>query len=123
MKIYKILTMLMAATALLLTSAIPANAGRRQVIVSEGAGRLIIWRSPALGRNVIVGLSVDGRHVADLTYGRHYDEPISSGPHTITAQPYPRVYAGSAYRLEINVRPGQLYNFTAKGGATQLVLK
>ena len=100
-----------------------AEAGRAQSVQPQGGGRLVIWRSPGLGRNIIVGLMIDGRHVADLTYGRHYDEPISPGRHVIAAQAFPRVYGQNPYTVEINVRSGELYNFTAKGGVLQLVLK
>ena len=123
MKKYKPLLIFLTASAVLLSSWATAQAGRVQSIQPEGGGRLVIWRSPGLGRNVIVGLTVDGRHVADLTYGRHYDEPISPGRHVIGAKAFPAVYQRPPYTIEINVRPGELYNFTAKGGVSQLVLK
>jgi hypothetical protein len=123
MKTYKTLIVFLAAAAVVLTSITTADAQRTRTVVSEGAGRLVVWRSPGLGRNVIVGVMVDGRHVADLTYGNHYDKPVSAGRHVVAVQAFPRAYPLPPYSVEINVRPGQLYNFTAKGGVQQLVLK
>jgi len=113
MKKYKALRVFVAAGLVRLTSMATARAD----------GRLVIWRSPGLGRNVVVGVIIDGRHTADLTYGRHYDQPISNGRHVVAVQAYPRAYPLPPYSLQLNVRPGQLYNFTAKGGVQQLVLK
>ena len=123
MKKSKALLVLMTAVAILISAVATTQAGRVQSVREQGAGRLVIWRSPGLGRNVIVGVVIDGRHVADLTYGRHYDEPISSGRHVVAAQAFPRAYPLPPYTVEINVRPGELYNFTAKGGVQQLILK
>ena len=123
MKKYKALLVFVTASAVLLTSMAMAEAGRVQSVQSQAGGRLVIWRSPGLGRNVIVGLTIDGRHAADLTYGNHYDQPISPGRHVIAAQAFPRAYPLLPYTVEIDVRPGELYNFTAKGGVQQLVLK
>ena len=113
MKKSKALLILMIAGAVLLTSMATAQAD----------GRLVVWRSPGLGRNVVVGLTIDGRQAADLTYGRHYDQPISPGRHVIAVQAFPRAYPMPPFRVEINVRSGELYNFTAKGGVQQLILK
>ena len=123
MKKHKALIVLVTAGAVLLTSILTAEAGRVRTVQSGAGGRLVVWRSPGLGRNVVVGVLVDGRHVADLTYGRHYDEPISPGRHVIGAQAFPRAYPLPPYTVAINVRSGELYNFTAKGGVQQLVLK
>ena len=122
MKKYKALALLITAAAVLFTFTTTSEARRYQVD-PQGGGRLVIWRSPDMGRNVVIGVLVDGRHVADLTYGRNYDQPISPGRHVVAVQAFPRVYAHAAYSIAINVRPGELYNYTAKGGATQLVLK
>ena len=114
--------LIMAAMAVLFTFTTTTEARRYQLQPQTG-GRLVVWRSPGLGRNVIVGLTVDGRHVADLTYGNHYDAILPPGRHIVGAQAFPRAYPLPPYTVEINVRPGQLYNFTAKGGVQQLVLK
>jgi hypothetical protein len=101
-----------------------ANAQHHRRFVEHGgaAGRLIIWRVATLGNDLVVGVRIDGQPVADLTYGKHLDIPVSPGPHTLVVQPYPRVYSDAAVRLTLNVRPGELYNFTAKGGVRQLIL-
>jgi len=85
--------------------------------------RLIIWRVPGLGNDLVVGVDIDGRHAADLTYGTHLDKILSPGRHVISVQPYPRIYSYGGATVVINVRPGELYNFTAKGSVSQLFLK
>ena len=86
-------------------------------------GRLIIWRVPGLGNDLVVGVNIDGRHAADLTYGAHLDTILSPGRHVISVQPYPRIYSYGGATVVIDVRPGELYNFTAKGSVSQLHLK
>ena len=90
---------------------------------SHVGGRLLIWRVPGLGNDLVVGVDIDGRHIADLTYGAHLDIILPPGRHLVSVQPYPRVYSYAGATVVINVRPGELYNFTAKGGVQQLILK
>jgi hypothetical protein len=93
--------------------------GRREYGVG---GRLVIWRVPGLGNDLVVAVSIDGQRVADLTYGRHLDTTVAPGQHVITVEAYPRPFDHRTYSTAINVRPGELYNFTAKGGTENLHL-
>jgi hypothetical protein len=116
---------LLVAVSVFVVSPTTSDAQRAHRSVATGGddGRLIIWRIATLGNDLVVGVSIDGRHVADLTYGKHFDAPISPGRHTVTILAYPRIISASGDSAVINVRPGELYNFTAKGSVTQLVLK
>jgi hypothetical protein len=116
-----VLLLLLAICVFPITS--PGQHVRRSASTDGGDGRLVIWRVATLGNDMVVGVSIDGRHVADLTYGKHFDAAISAGRHTVTIQAYPRIISASGDSVMINVRPGELYNFTAKGGVTQLILK
>jgi hypothetical protein len=113
----------LAALALLTFPSAAHAQHRRNTNYGGGEGRLVIWRIPGLGNDLIVGVKIDGRHVTDLTYGKHLDMPLSAGSHTVAVQPYPRVYSDSGDAVTINVRPGELYNFTAKGSVRQLLLR
>jgi hypothetical protein len=90
---------------------------------AQSGGRLIVWRIPGLGNDLIVRLKIDGRTAADITYGNHFDAILPPGRHVLAVEAFPRPYRYAPYTVTINVRPGELYNFTAKGGTNQLVLK
>jgi hypothetical protein len=108
-------TFLFLVLAAVTLSAVPAAR-------AQSGGRLVIWRVPGLGDDLFVGVTVDGRHAADLPYGHHVDTVLPPGRHIIKVQPYPKIFAGAAAAVVVNVRPGELYNFTVKGSARQLFL-
>ena len=112
-----------AVATVFLTATATSNAGRAAAPASQGGGRLVVWRSPGLGNDLIVGLTIDGRRAMDITYGAHYDAMIPTGRHVIGVKAFPQPHPQPPFTVEINVKPGQLYNFTAKGGTSQLVLK
>jgi hypothetical protein len=122
--VHTILFLLLAAFACL---GLPLEAQgqhvRRSTLAAAGGGRLVIWRVATLGNDLIVEVKIDGRHVTDLTYGKHLDTALSPGRHTVTVKAFPRVHLASIDSVVIDVRPGELYNFTAKGSVTQLYLK
>jgi hypothetical protein len=89
---------------------------------SQHGGRLVIWRVATLGNDLFVGVTIDGRHAADLPYGHHFDTVLPPGHHVISVEPYPQIFGGAGATVMINVRPGQLYNFTTKGSVLQLFL-
>ena len=121
MKPFKSFMVVVAAVAtVFLTATATSNAGRA---AAQGGGRLVVWRSPGLGNDLIVGLTIDGRRAMDITYGAHYDAMIPAGRHVIGVKAFPQPHPQPSFTVEINVKPGQLYNFTAKGGTSQLVLK
>jgi hypothetical protein len=82
-------------------------------------GRLFIQRSPVLGRNVSITLTIDGKPAGTLTWGRTYDRYIRPGRHTLTASPN---RSRGAWQGTLNVRPGETYSYTASFNVTKLVL-
>jgi|tagenome__1003787_1003787.scaffolds.fasta_scaffold20987901_4 hypothetical protein len=110
-------------TALVLAGATFSYAGRTRSVDVVGTGRVIVWRSPGIGNDLIVRVLIDGRKAADVTYGGHFETNISAGRHVIGVQAFPRPFPREPWNVEINVRPGELFNFTAKGSITQLILK
>ncbi len=89
---------------------------------TQAAGRLIIARSANMGL-AVVGVAIDGKQTAVISYGRTYDAPLGAGPHTITVLPVPNRENAPAHHTEVNVRPGQTYKFTAKRSDTAVVLR
>src|SRR4029077_4574274 len=95
----------------------PAGASQAQ-----HGGRLVIWRVATLGYDLFLSVSIDGRHAADLPYGHHFDTVLPPGRHVIFVEPYPKVFPDPGVSVVINVRPGDLFNFTTKGSVRQLYL-
>ena len=101
-----------------------SGAAPRSSVRSEANGRLIIWRAPNFGINVI-NLYLDGRHLASFGYGRHYDGVLPAGDYlvTMTDAASERRYPFSQQR--IRVVPGRTNAFTAfwTDGGERIVLK
>jgi hypothetical protein len=85
---------------------------------AEG-GRLLITRSPTLGRNVTITLRIDGQLAGSLGWGRSYDRSITPGRHILTAS---ATRTGSAWQATLDVRPGQTYSYSAAYSVDRLVL-
>jgi len=76
-------------------------------------GRLVILRAPNFGWNVAVHVQIDGRDATNIVQARRYDRPIPAGPHVISVEPIPYSYSGQRTSVQLNVKPGQTYVFTA----------
>lgn len=85
---------------------------------TEG-GRLLITRSPTMGRNLTVNLKIDGQPAGSLTWGRTYDRYITPGRHTLIAAPS---RTGRAWQGTLDVRPGQTYSYSAAYSVDRVVL-
>ena len=85
---------------------------------AEG-GRLLITRSPTLGRNVTVSLAIDGKPAGLISWRRTYDKPITPGRHTLTASAN---RTSSVWQTTLEVRPGQTYSYSAAFHVDKLVL-
>ena len=69
-----------------------------------------------------MGLKIDGKEAAQITYNRRYDAPLAAGSHTLTV--YPVVSRGAKpTEIRVNVEPGRTYTFTAARQDIQLVLQ
>jgi len=93
-------------------------AGGNQVSAADN-GRLVIRRSPVLGHNVRIDLTIDGKSAGTLGRGRTYDMAITPGRHTLTASPS---RSGEAWHGTLEVRPGETYTYTASFNVDKLVL-
>jgi hypothetical protein len=82
-------------------------------------GRLLIRRSPVLGHNVRITLTIDGHLAGTLVRGHTFDRYITPGRHILTATPS-RV--GDRWQGTLDVRPGKTYSYTASFNVDRLVL-
>jgi hypothetical protein len=83
---------------------------------STDSGRLIVQRSPTLGSNVFLRLSIDGE-VHNIAAGSRYDEPISAGHHVLIVDTPTNEHQPTS--IPLTVDPGQTYAFTATRGSDQ----
>ena len=86
------------------------------------AVRLVIVRSATLGPT-IVGLKIDGKEAAQITYNRRYDAPLAAGSHTLTVYPVVSLKGAKPTETRVNVEPGKTYKFTAARQDIQLILQ
>ena len=83
---------------------------------STGSGRLVVQRSPTVGNNVFLRLSVDGE-VHNIGPGSLYDQPIPAGQHVLTLDTSSNQHQPTS--MSLTVEPGQTYAFTATRGSDQ----
>ena len=96
-----------------------AESGAIFAKTSAEGGRLLITRSPTIGRNVTIILSIDGQPAGSLTWGRTYDKYITPGSHILIASPS---RTGRAWQGTLDVRPGQTYSYSAAFAVDKVVL-
>ncbi len=89
---------------------------------SEG-GVLVIRRTPNLGNEVFVSVGIDGRRVASIGYGHTFETVLSPGRHVLAVLATPRPNYRDWWTIELDVRPGRTYSFTAVPFASQLILR
>lgn len=82
-------------------------------------GRLIIKRSPVLGDDVSIVITIDGKLAGSLVRSRTYDGQIAPGRHVIGASPNKNA---SDWQGSLDVAPGQTYTFVASYNVNRLVL-
>ncbi len=86
-----------------------SNAGQ----ASHPPGRVVVKRVPQFGWNLAFNLQIDGRPVATIGPGRHYDGWLPAGHHVLTVST--ASYAGlpEPTSITVNVEPGRTHVFTA----------
>lgn len=81
-------------------------------------GRLVINRSPVLGSNVTISLTIDGKVAGTLVWHRTYDRYITPGRHILIASPT----NGGEWRGILEVRRGETYSYSASYNVYKIVL-
>jgi hypothetical protein len=78
----------------------------------------VIRRSPLLGDNVSIAISIDGKPAGSMR-GRTYDRYIAPGRHTLTASPD---RAGGKWEGTLEVKVGETYSYSASSNNDKVVL-
>ena len=88
-----------------------------------GTARIIVYRIPNIGKNVIAQLYVDDVVVGAIGYGQTYEGVLTSGQHVLSALATPRPKWRDRPPTIVDVRAGGTYRFTAIGnGSGNLIL-
>jgi hypothetical protein len=98
--------LLVAAGFSICISSQPAQASEPQT------GRLVVQRSPTFGSRTYLQLWIDDKKVANIGPGHRYDESIPAGHHVLAVNYTPRT-RHQPTSMQLTVRPGEIYAFTA----------
>lgn len=90
---------------------------------AQPGGRLIVLRAANFGWNIALHLQIDGRTVANVVQGRRYDHFLLAGRHVLTVSAVPNYYFYDPTSVDINVRPGRMYVFSAMWDSDRVVLR
>ena len=114
---------LIATLALAIFIGSEASSTARPASSSDAdSGRLVIRRVANIGTVAVVNVSVDGKRVGSIARGQIFNEPLSAGPHVITATLTSSNTEVPPTKKSITVEKGKTYTFTAswKAGALSL---
>jgi hypothetical protein len=90
---------------------------------SPPLGRVVVKRVPQFGWNLAFHLQIDGRSVATIGPGHHYDGWLPAGRHLLTV--HTASYAGlpQPTSITVSVEPGWTYVFTAMWDSNLIFLR
>ena len=91
-------------------------------VASAQSGRLVIRRVANIGTSLVLNVSVDGRHVAEVSEGQTYRGSLSAGPHVVSVILEPNAMNLAPTQKRITVQKGQTYTFTATWDGNVLAL-
>src|SRR5215470_4737029 len=80
-----------------------------------GTARFMVYRTPTVGKFVIVQIYVDDKMVGSIGYGDTYDGVLKPGHHVLSVLATPRPKWGERPPTNVDVQSGQTYKFTATG--------
>ena len=97
------------------------STGSRVIFATTAAdgGRLLIKRSPALGDNVAVSVTIDGKPAGTVRRGHTYERHLPTGRHELSVSPN---RLGGPWHATLNVRAGETYSYVASYHVNKLVL-
>ena len=86
----------------------------------SSSARLIIKRSPTMGRDISITINIDGKLAGPLSYKRTFETQLAPGSHTITASSNRH---GTPWHGTIQVQANQTYNYTAYWTSGKITLE
>jgi len=96
-----------------------SNAGQ----ASHPPGRVVVKRVPTFGWNLAFNLQIDGRRVATLTRGHHYEGWLPAGRHVLTVYTVSYVGLLEPTSITVNVEPGWTHVYTAMWDSNLIFLR
>jgi hypothetical protein len=84
--------------------------------------RLIVHRAANFGTYYFLRVEIDGRTLANVARGQHYEGFVPAGAHVLTISSYPNLYDRWPASLRLIMKPGGTYVLTAGWVADRLVL-
>ena len=93
------------------------------VASSKNGGHLIVQREANLGGDLLLDLSVDGKHLANVELGSTYDGYLTPGQHVVTALPRPNRVDQAPASVTLTVVNGGFYHLTARWQDDHVILK
>jgi len=91
-------------------------------VASAQSGLLVIRRVANIGTSLVLNVSVDGRHVGEVSEGQTYRGSLSAGPHVVSVILEPNAMHLAPTQKRITVQKGQTYTFTATWDGNVLAL-
>jgi hypothetical protein len=85
--------------------------------------RLTVERVPNFGWNLALHLQLDGRAVATIVQGGHYDGWMSAGHHVLTVYKVPYIGYAESTSTTVNIQPGWTYVYTAMWDSNLVYLR
>lgn len=82
-------------------------------------GRLIIKRSPTLGDNIAVAVTIDGKPAGTVRRAHAYERSLAPGRHVLLVSPN---RLRGPWRATLDVRAGETYSYIASYHIDKLVL-
>lgn len=83
------------------------------------SGRLIIKRSPTLGDNIAVAVTIDGKPAGTVRRGPAYERSLAPGRHLLLVSPN---RLRGPWRTTLDVRAGETYSYIVSYHVDKLVL-
>ena len=98
-----------------------ASTGSDIIFASTAAdrGRLLIKRSPTLGDNIAVAVTIDGKPAGSVRRGHAYERSLAPGRHVLLVSPN---RLRGPWRATLDVRAGETYSYIASYHIDKLVL-
>lgn len=86
---------------------------------AANGGHLVIKRSPVLGDNVSVTVTIDGKPAGTVRRGGAFESHLTPGRHELMVSPN---RLGTPWRTTLDVRAGQTYSYVASYSVNKFVL-
>ena len=116
-------TLVLAMTCFLCIAGLVGASTRAVSAADGGNARLIVYRTPATGKFVIVHIYDGDALLGSVSYGGTYQGSLTPGRHVLSVLATPRPKWRERPPTTVDVRSGQTYKFTAVGnGQGNLIL-